>query len=452
MRNRRRLRSDAFPSGTALHAFFGWNEARWRPDRRYVIARRLYRLLACVEQDQAVVALAGFIGEEPGSPAVATALDLCRTLLAAIGSPRATEHAAVFAGFEALAERVDLRSLAGWRARPRRCSVPKRPRNLLVIKLGALGDFVQALGPAAAIRRRHAADRVILLTTRPFAELAAETALFDEIIVDDRPKLWEIRRGLRLMAQLRAGRFDRVYDLQTSGRSSAYAFLFGLRRRPEWSGIAWRCSHPHANRDRDPQHTIDKQAEQLLMAGIHPTPLPALPPSTHELPHALQGHDFVILVPGSSPYRPEKRWPAAHFGKLAKAVDRAGFVPVVVGTAEERALATEICQACPDALDLVGRTGLGELTALAQAAALTIGNDTGVCHIAAAAGTPVIVLFSAASDPARCAPRGRSVRVLAVLDLGQLASETVITEAVDLLGNSKATAAQGYAAAPSAQS
>src|SRR5579864_1625899 len=115
---------------------------------------------------------------------------------------------------------------------------------------------------------------------------------------------------------------------------------------------------------------------------------------------------------------------------LAQALDRSGLVPVVVGSAEEQVLAATIGEACPQALDMTGRTDLALLAALAERAAVTIGNDTGVSHLAAAAGCPVVVLFSQASDPARCAPRGPIVRVLAAPDLGDLATESVIAEAM----------------------
>ena len=293
---------------------------------------------------------------------------------------------------------------------------PASPRRILVIRLSALGDFIQALGPIAAIRRHHAGDRIALLTTRPLAGFAEELGLFDEVLVDDRPAPFALAGWLALRRRLRMGRFDRVYDLQTSNRSNFYAWLMrpGV---PQWSGIAWRCSHPHANLDRDRQHTLDKQAEQLLMAGIYPTPLPALPPFDRALPDELGGRDFVLLVPGSSPRHPAKRWPVARFAMLARALGEIGNVPVVVGSAPEAALAAAIREACPGAVDLVGRTDIGLLAALAQRARLTIGNDTGVCHLAAAAGCPVIVLFSRASDPARHAPRGRLVRVFAAPDL-----------------------------------
>ena len=208
---------------------------------------------------------------------------VAQALQAAIGNADIAAHAAVFAAFEQAARR-------GGEGR----------RRILVIRLSALGDFIQALGPIAAIRRHHAGDHVSLLTTRPLAGFAEELGYFDEVIVDERPSVRASADGCACGADCGKGRFDRVYDLQTSTRSAAYAWLLrpGM---PEWSGIAWRCSHPHANRDRDPQHTLDKQAEQLLMAGIYPTPLPALPPLRRELPPALAGRNFVLLVPGSSP-------------------------------------------------------------------------------------------------------------------------------------------------------
>src|SRR5438874_1512510 len=140
--------------------------------------------------------------------------------------------------------------------------------------------------------------------------------------------------GKRLSDSLAAaiGNPDRVYDLHTATRSNVYAWLL-LPGMPEWSGIAWRSSHPHANLDRDRQHTLDKQAEQLLMAGIYPTKLPALPPLDRKLPERLEDRDFVVLVPGSSPRHPAKRWPGARFAMLARALDAKGYLPVVVGSA-----------------------------------------------------------------------------------------------------------------------
>ena len=57
-------------------------------------------------------------------------------------------------------------------------------------------------------------------------------------------------------------------------------------------------------------------------------------------------------------------------------------------------------------IDLVGKTDLSQIYAAARGARGAVGNDTGPIHLIAAAGVPVTVLFSEASDPALCAPRG----------------------------------------------
>ncbi len=469
------LRSSDFPAGTPLNHFFAWNEKARRGDRRYIIACDLYRLITALGNDGAarrmglvhlasrpiIVARRGLrvlvLNEAPpfgrsrdggiGGPVVAVARQTVERLIASIGSSDIDAHAAVFAAFEALSHQVDLDALA--RRRPQLKPSPRRPspRRILVVRLSALGDFVQSLGPAAAIRLHHGGDHITLLTTSPFAEFAGRLGFFDDVMVDRRPGPFDAIGWLALHRNLRQGRFDRVYDLQTSERSAAYSRLFRPGPLPEWSGVAARCSHPHANLDRDRQHTIDKQAEQLLMAGIYPTPLPMLPPLDGALPRSLVGRRFVLMVPGSSARHPAKRWPAPSYGALAEALRHAGYASVIIGTSAERDLATAIRDICSEAVDLVGRTDLATLAALAQRAVLTVGNDTGVTHLAAAAGCPIVVLFSRVSDPAWCAPRGRTVQVLTVPDLNELEVEQVLREAVRIIDRCPARAVAQPAAA-----
>ena len=376
-------------------------------------------------------------------PAIPAAQQTVAALINSIGSASVDKQAALFTAFERLAEEIDLSALA--RRRPRLIRSQRRPspRHILVIRLSALGDFIQALGPIAAIRRHHPGDHLSLLTTAAFAEFARRLHFFDDIMVDHRPGPFNILGWMTLRRGLQAGRFDRVYDLQTSQRSAAYARLFRPSAVPEWSGSAAGCSHPHANLDRDRQHTIDKQAEQLLMAGIHPTPLPMLPPLACELPQGVAGRQFVLMMPGSSPRHLAKRWPAPRFGMVAQALRDAGYAAVVIGSQAERTIAAAIREVCPQVIDLCGQTALDEVAALAQRAMLAIGNDTGVTHLAAAAGCPVVVLFSGATDPDWCAPRGRWVRILAARDIADLRLDQVLAEIRAILVECTAPAPSG---------
>ena len=293
--------------------------------------------------------------------------------------------------------------------------------RVLVIKLGALGDFVQAFDPFAAIRAHHPADTITLLTTAPFLELANAAPWFDRVLLDARPAWWNLPGMLRLRRILQG--YDMVYDLQTSGRSARYHRLAG---RPPWSGIAAGASHPHANRARDRMHNHPRQREQLAAAGIchfPPADLAWLTTGGPALPEP-----YAILAPGCAPHRPEKRWPIEAFAGFARLVADRGVLPVVVGSPGEAALAETIRAACPEARDLTGQTSLLDLGGVAARASLAVGNDTGPMHLAAIVGCPSIVLFSAASDPALAAPRGpdpAGVTVLREADLADLPLERV---------------------------
>ncbi len=296
--------------------------------------------------------------------------------------------------------------------------------RILVIRLGALGDFVLSFAAFAAIRAHHQGADITLLTTAPFAPLAERAPWFDRVLIDRRPAWWQIGGILRLARQLRG--FDLVYDLQTSSRSTRY---FRLAGRPTWSGIAPGCALPHANPARDGMHTLERQREQLEMAGIGEFPSPDLAWLAGAGPEgfSLDG-PYALLVPGAAPHRPEKRWPAPRFGALAAVLAGRGLIPVVLGTAAEAPLAAAIRAAAPPARDLTGRTTIADIAALAAGATLAVGNDTGPMHLIAAIGCPSVVLFSAASDPALTAPRGPDgtwPTVLRVPDLADLPLERV---------------------------
>ncbi len=287
---------------------------------------------------------------------------------------------------------------------------------ILVIKLGALGDFIQALGPFAAIRRHHADSHITLLTAEPFQELAEASPYFDRVMIDARPRAAQVGQWLGLRTLLRSGRFKMVYDLQTSDRSSMYYRLFWPGPRPEWSGIAKGCSHPHANPERDLMHTMERQAEQLKLAGIEETPPP-------DLSWAWDGDGadvsrfgleppYALVVPGGAAHRPAKRWPYRRYLEVVGRLAEAGIKPVLIGAGKEIEVLEAITGKCPQAASLAGETSLLDIARLAHGAVGAIGNDTGPMHICAVAGCKSVVLFSASSDPKLCAQRGPGVVII----------------------------------------
>jgi ADP-heptose:LPS heptosyltransferase len=298
--------------------------------------------------------------------------------------------------------------------------------KILVIKLGALGDIVLAMGAAAAIRDFHRGAEITLLTGSAYADLARQAPYFDRIWVDERPGWGNPLGLLRLARRLRAARFDRVYDLQTRLRTAVYFRLMREGDRPEWSGIAPGASHPHDNPRRAHLHTLDRQAEQLARAGI---PLPLPPPdlswATADAARFALAADYVLLIPGGAAHRPDKRWPVERFISLAARLTKAGLTAVVIGGPDERDLGGAIAAAVPAARDLTGATEFADIVVLARGARRAIGNDTGPMHLAAAAGAPATVLYSRASDPALTAPRGKDVVILRADNLADLSVDDV---------------------------
>lgn len=308
-------------------------------------------------------------------------------------------------------------------------------KPILIIKLGALGDFVLALAAMKQIRRAHPEAKITLLTTPPYEALAKASGLVDVIETDGRPLGW--RANLSLVWRMRCAGYGRIYDLQTSSRSSRYFYAL-LPFAPQWSGIAKFCALPHRNPWRDDMHTLERQADQLKDAGIWPdapvTPGSAPPPDLSfaaQTPVPLptdQIKPLALLVPGSSPHRPEKRWPVQRFAQLAQHLISDGMDVAILGSALEADDAALILQVAPNAIDLTGKTSFLQIAALGTRAALAVGNDTGPLHMLAAAGAPTVALFSAASEPSQCAPRGH-VTILQCPDLKDLALEPVLRAA-----------------------
>ncbi|MDB5454947.1 MAG: glycosyl transferase family 9 [Caulobacter sp.] len=315
-------------------------------------------------------------------------------------------------------------------------------KKILVIKLGALGDFVLALAAMRKIREAHPRAKITLLTTPPFEALAKLSPYVNAVETDGRPG--DFQDLTRMLRRLRAARYDRVYDLQTNNRTNWY--FQALRPfPPQWSGIAYGAGLPQRGSARLTMHTLERQADQLKAAGIWPDaptePGSAPPPDLSWIlkvakgvrAPAAGGKPYVLLVPGGSSHRPEKRWPLENFAQLAAVLKDRGLDVLIIGGPQESAMARHIQKALGGkARDLTGRTDFAQLALLGAKAALVVGNDTGPTHLLAAAGAPTIALFSEASDPALCGPRGH-VTVITSHDLKALPVSTVASAAITLL-------------------
>lgn len=296
-------------------------------------------------------------------------------------------------------------------------------KKILVIKLGALGDFVQATGAFSSIRKAHAKDEISLLTTKGMLPFAKNNPHFDHVLVDERKKPWDFQY-LKALRDHLCG-YDMVYDLQTNDRTNL--FYYWLSDSPYWCGIAPFCSHKQTNPKRSKMHTLDRLADQIAVAGIEPMDGPDLSYAAEDSSALLDKYRLdvkrlVLLVPGGSAHRPEKRW--SHFVRMAKMFEKKGFQTALIGAGAEEPLLKEIETKCA-AVNLCNQTSLGQLVDLSSKVKLVIGNDTGPTHIAAASGARGAVLFGSASNPDKCAPRAEGFHIFRKDEIDDITPEEV---------------------------
>lgn len=239
------------------------------------------------------------------------------------------------------------------------------------------------------------------------------------------------RHGLHwpaLWAQVAFTRWDLVVDL----RGSAIAWLLPARRRAVMRG------------GRRPGHRLLHLAQTL---GVSPAPRPVawFGPEEAARAEALLPPGSPILALGPTANWVRKVWPADRFVMLARQLTGPGGalegarIAILGGAGEEeRARAAPVLAALPGAIDLVGELDLPEAAAVLARCALFVGNDSGLMHLSAAAGTPTIGLFGP-TPAAEYAPVGR--RAMAVLakgppgaaPMGALSATRVAEEAAALL-------------------
>ena len=209
--------------------------------------------------------------------------------------------------------------------------------DILIIKLGALGDLFQSEGALRDIRLHHPDARITLLTGPAYRVLMERCPWVDRVELDPRAPRWRLDRMLDLRRRLGAVPYAMAYDLQNVSRTAFYRRWF-LPRTP-WSGTAPGCSHPHRADDPKLIPSLQRLAGQLADAGVPVRH--ALAPDlgwvaddvSGILADAGVGKPYVVLLPGSSARLPHKRWPG--YAALAERLIADGKTVVTVPGPDE---------------------------------------------------------------------------------------------------------------------
>ncbi|MFQ5827994.1 MAG: glycosyltransferase family 9 protein [Candidatus Methylomirabilia bacterium] len=292
---------------------------------------------------------------------------------------------------------------------------PAEIQTLLVRLPNWLGDTVMALPALRALRAGLATAEITLVG--PWVELFADQGVADQVLTY--PK--SLPRRLAMSRRLRAmGRHD-VLLLTNSLESALAARSWGARRRIGFAtdGRGWLLTHP-VTPPSPRRHQVDEYLELLRVFGVASNDsAPRLSPSPGGGDERV---DSLLGQAGASPdaalvglhlgaaFGPSKRWSIDRWVGLALALGSNGAHPILIGSPAEDSVAAEVCQRCPTPVaSLVGRDSPAILPRLLGRFHLVIAGDTGVAHLAAALGVPVITLFGP-TDPRLTAPRGARVR------------------------------------------
>jgi heptosyltransferase-2 len=233
---------------------------------------------------------------------------------------------------------------------------------------------------------------------------------------------------LRLSAQRRLARelaregYEQAFVLPNSFKSALMPFLAGIPVRSGYLGeLRWGLLNDVRRLDEKqlPQIVQRYAALALPRGAMLPAPLPALGLRVDEAQRsatlARLGLDAqrpaVALCPGAE-YGPAKRWPARYFAELAQRLAAQGLAVWLVGSANDAATGAEIESLSAGAgRNLCGHTSLGEAIDVLASARLVVSNDSGLMHVAAALGKPLIALYGS-SSPAFTPPLSPDARIL----------------------------------------
>ncbi|HZP87210.1 MAG TPA: glycosyltransferase family 9 protein [Burkholderiales bacterium] len=291
--------------------------------------------------------------------------------------------------------------------------------SIAVFRALQLGDMLAAIPALRALRAWQPHARLVVIGL-PWAQaLIARYAWIDDFLTfPGHPLLPEHQADEMALnaffTEARARRFDLAVQLHGSGATTnAVVAQLGARYTAGFHPVDHPTPHPERYIAWPEQ---GREVDRLMQLPLHL----GAPRVSTRLDYPVFAADFDRLAAIGAPPReanyvivhpgarlPSRRWPAARFAAVAHALREAGYAVVLTGSAAEAdTLEAFRRHAPPGVIDLADRTDLGTLGALIERARLLVSNDTGVSHIAAARGTPSVVI-SCGADAQRWAPQDR---------------------------------------------
>ena len=294
--------------------------------------------------------------------------------------------------------------------------MPKKYKNILIIKMSSLGDIIHALPSLYVLRKAYPEAKITWAVHPAFAGILPGKPWLDDIYLVDRKRIKKPSYWNQVWHDLHEKHFDLVIDLQMIAKSGLISFLSGGKTRIGYNDAregSFLFSKPVPEIHKHSDHIIEQLLDVMRYLGcpVDKIEFP-LRNFDHEMEtvssllhsHGVHG-SYVVLIPGTR--GDYKKWPIEYWGELAKKLADDQITTVIAGTKGEMDMGKAIKKISPSpyTVNLMGETNLLELAALEKMAALHISCDTGPLHIANAVHTPIIALFGP-TLPDRSGPYG----------------------------------------------
>jgi lipopolysaccharide heptosyltransferase II len=281
--------------------------------------------------------------------------------------------------------------------------------SVLVIRLRSIGDTVLATPALVTLRRFLPQAKIHILLEDWVAPVLERSPLVDQVITI--PKQSNTARA-RLARNLHRTKYDVVYNLHGGTTATFLTRATGAPHRVGFAHYQYARLHNHIAPSpqeiwrRQDLHSVEQQLALIGWTGVPVTDRPATQLAVTEtaarsISEKLaakkinEAQPFALIHPAAA--LETKQWATESFARVAEAVAERGLTPVAIVSPGERLVLESLRSQSTTSIAGFADLTLPEVTALAARARLFIGNDSGIAHIAAATGTPCVVIFGSSN-------------------------------------------------------
>ena len=319
-------------------------------------------------------------------------------------------------------------------------------KKILIIRCDHIGDVIASSVVLKPLRKAYPEAIIDVLTSSSGADILKGDPNIDNVISFNAPWFIRNRKGESVIAGVRnmvraikKGKYDIAIDLRGDARHILAMFISGIRKRISYgiTGGGFLLTHevPCAGLEHETKRNIDLLAPLKIFPDKVAVELRSADSDIKDAKSLVRESDikgsYVVIHPVSG--RTSKNWSPDKFACIIKFLkDKKNMTPVMIGSMSDKETLEDLGEGT---IDLCGKTSLGMLGPIISEASLFVGLDSGPAHIAAAVGTPTVILFSGTDDPDQWAPKGDNVHVIYPgkdKDLSEVSVEEV-TRVIDKL-------------------